>query len=342
VDERKFSRRRALGAGAALVGTGLAAPILRQEFARGDNVVLPTEEEYLAHLQEEYSYQEQVRMQAQACADSCGNKEFWGSMAFAQSAGDNLKFKIFVPGIAGKDELPKRSPTPTPTTTPTPEPIPVIGADRPKWGREVLLSPVFKGPSDRPYVGLTIDDGYFSRDEILNTLISKNVSATFFIIGSLMEAYSDFIRRARDSGLTERANHTWTHTDLRFKSWSQIANDEMKRSQDYSMDYFSETLQPYGRPYGGNRNTAVDSAFADRNFRDILWNVSGDAGNYTPSQLVSLYLGQLDRMANPKGSIILLHFRTATAQALPAIIDGIRARDLEPVKLSKLYEGGRV
>jgi peptidoglycan/xylan/chitin deacetylase (PgdA/CDA1 family) len=38
------------------------------------------------------------------------------------------------------------------------------------------------------------------------------------------------------------------------------------------------------------------------------------------------------------GSIVLLHFSERDVGALPAIIDGLRARGLEPVGLSELFE----
>lgn len=338
--ERSYSRRRVLGAG--LVAGAMASRLL-PDLARGQRFELTDEETYLGQLQEEFPFQEQVRLAAQTCTESCGEEKFWGSMAFAQSSDGKPKFRIFLPQLANDEKkkivipgLAKKDPEPAPVAVITPV------SERPKWPREVLLSPVFKGPSDRPLVGLTIDDGYFARDEILATLVDKKVSATLFIIGIVREMYRDFIVRAKETGRTEEANHSFTHTDLTKKTWSQIANDELGRSEDSLGSIDQETTLPYARPYGGIRNTFVDSAFADRGFRPILWNVSGDAGNYTANQLVELYLSQLDRMANPWGSIILLHFRTETARALPYIIDGIRVRGMEPVKLGRLYEGGRV
>ncbi len=41
------------------------------------------------------------------------------------------------------------------------------------------------------------------------------------------------------------------------------------------------------------------------------------------------------------GSIILMHFRPGTCSVLPDIIREIRARGMQPVALSRLYEDGR-
>lgn len=80
----------------------------------------------------------------------------------------------------------------------------------------------------------------------------------------------------------------------------------------------------------------------------MLWNVSGDAGtqwtSYDPRALANYYFGLMDRMSNPWGSIILMHFRESTAiskvngvgSALALVIDGVRARGMEPVSADRL------
>ncbi|MBI3341811.1 polysaccharide deacetylase family protein [Candidatus Curtissbacteria bacterium] len=342
---RRAILRSGLGAGATLFGLG------------GDRrtsglPVFPTEEEYLRQLALEHLDQEQVRLLAANCNTVCGGQKFEGSLVLAQEGPalvSGNKFIYLVTDVA-REEF---SPAPVlPPPPPEPEPVPKLL--RPQWERKYLLAPVLQGPSDRPLVGLTVDDGYFARDEILNTLIAKDVSATFFIIGQVMEQYPDFVRKARDSGRIKFGNHTYTHTDLRFKNWDQIANGEMKRSEDVLMRIAGETTIPFGRPFGGNRNTSVDTAFADRGFRPILWNVSGDAGtqwsSFNPTALADYYLALLRNQRNPWGSIILTHFRESTGisrvagvpSALEQIIDGVRAMGMEPVGLDKLYEDGRV
>jgi peptidoglycan/xylan/chitin deacetylase (PgdA/CDA1 family) len=39
------------------------------------------------------------------------------------------------------------------------------------------------------------------------------------------------------------------------------------------------------------------------------------------------------------GSIILMHFGERAVIALPAIVDGLRAKGLEPVTLTRLFAG---
>ena len=59
---------------------------------------------------------------------------------------------------------PSASPTATVTPSPTPPPPTPIPAPtllpRPAWPDDVLRRPAYSGPTDRPLVGLTIDDGW--------------------------------------------------------------------------------------------------------------------------------------------------------------------------------------
>lgn len=187
---------------------------------------------------------------------------------------------------------------------------------------------------------MTIDDGYSARNEVLDMLIAKNVRGTLFVIGSVARSDPAFVRRACDAGF-EFGSHTYSHADLTKLSPSDASN-EVKRDVDtlVAIDERAKPL-PYLRPFGGNRNSSTDQIGANLGERTILWNVSGDAGNYTVDGLVKLYLSQIDAFKNPWGSIILMHFNQKTPQALAQIIDGIRGRGMEPVPLSKLFEGGR-
>ena len=298
------------------------------------------EAQYLRHLFLEHRQQEEVTLAAQDDGGAYGDLKMPSSLLF-EPAGTG-KYKLLVPSLVrggwGEKNLPYGSVAVNLSVGVEP---PKVFGERPRWPAEILRSPVFKGPSDRPMVGLTFDDGYFGREEILSTIVAQKVEATFFIIGSVISANRSFVKRATESGVIDWGNHTYTHGNLTGMSVAQI-NGELADTESVLADASGATTIPIMRPPGGSRNSATIEAAASRSFRTFLWNVSGDAGSYTPDQLVSLYLGQIDKMQNPWGSILLMHFRTATAQALPEIIRGLKTRGLQPVSLGRLYEGGRV
>lgn len=207
--------------------------------------------------------------------------------------------------------------------------------ERPKWDYTMRATILRKIDTKKPVVALTIDDGFSNLDEVLNTLKDKKVNATFFLIGRLMdEKTRPFIERALSSGC-EIANHTMSHGDPTKKPKAEVKKDIQLFEIIVENTVKGATTVPYMRPSGGA--TSVDSiaATAEEGYRTILWGVSGDAGGYTPSQLVNLYLNQLKSLKDPRGSIILMHFQESTRRALPEIIDGIRSMSLEPTTLTE-------
>lgn len=222
---------------------------------------------------------------------------------------------------------------------------------KPRWDASVLNSAVGRGPSDRPMVALTIDDGAMSLDETLKVIREEGAGATFFLTGKYLDRRRDFIEQALETPGVEIGNHTWNHSDLPPLSDARITEELTRFEQLLADTVRGATSAPYLRPPGGSKSDRVVSIAAALGYRTILWNISGDAGSVAPSQLADLYMRQLDRRmtivdGKPNyqdawGSIVLLHFRPGTCSVLPDLIRGIRARGMEPVALSTLYEGGR-
>ncbi len=222
---------------------------------------------------------------------------------------------------------------------------------KPAWDSSVLNSAVGRGPSDRPMVALTIDDGAMSLDETLKVIREEGAGATFFLTGKYLDRRRDFLEQALDTPGVEIGNHTWNHSDLPGLNDARVS-EEIGRFEELLADTVrGATSAPYLRPPGGSKSDRVVAIAAALGYRTILWNISGDGGSVPPAQLADLYMRQLDKrqtIVDGKpgyqeawGSIILLHFRPGTCSVLPDLIRGIRARGMEPVALSTLYEGGR-
>ena len=230
------------------------------------------------------------------------------------------------------------SETPTPPMAPlagaAPMPTPRVVARKPAWGSDLLRQVVSLGPADRPLVALTIDDGWFSRDAVLNVLKAKDVQLTFFLAGRPIAGDYGFVARALDAGF-EIANHTMDHYDLTAKSAAYIRQDLVDFEDLVKTQVIGATTQPFMRPSGGALNQTVVDASAAAGYRPVLWSGSvGDgSASTTPTQMIDYGL----KAAKP-GAIILMHFSERAVVALPPLIDGIRAKGLEPVSLSKLFE----
>ncbi len=233
--------------------------------------------------------------------------------------------------VARPDATQPATPTPSPSPTPRPGFEP-----RPVWTSQVLDQVARSGPTDRPFVGLTIDDGWTARDGVLAVLKERKVQPTFFLTGRAIANDRDFIARALDGGC-EIGNHTMDHAWLVDKSKAYIQKD-LQDFEDLVRSIVPDaTTVPYMRPSGGAINQTVIDASAELGYRPILWNASTGDGSTstTPDQMVRNALS-----AGP-GAILITHFSQRAVAALPGIIDGLRARGLEPVSLTALFQGSK-
>ena len=234
---------------------------------------------------------------------------------------------------------PTSVPTDTPTATVMPATATAVAGRRhhsphPEWPPDLLRQVIRSGPTERPLVALTIDDGWSSRDAVLDVLQQKKVYPTLFLAGRPILGDKAFVARAFDSGC-EIANHTWDHYDLINKTAEYIQKDLRDFEDIVREQVTGATTLPFMRPSGGSVNQGVIDASAAAGYRVILWSGSSGDGSAstTPADMVKNVLAS----ARP-GAIILMHFTDRGVIALPGMIDGIRAKGLEPVSLSKLFE----
>lgn len=222
-------------------------------------------------------------------------------------------------------------PTPMPTASPTPG---VHFTRRPVWSSEILRQVTSTGPTDRPLCALTIDDGWYSRDDVLEVLKQQKVQLSFFLAGRPIAGDHAFIARALDAGF-EIANHTMDHYDLIGKTADYVKKD-LADFENLVRDMVTgATTMPYMRPSGGSLNQTVVDASMAAGYRPILW--SGSAGDGSASTTPAQMTANVISAAKP-GAIILMHFSERAVAALPGMIAGIRAKGIEPVSLSKLFE----
>jgi len=168
---------------------------------------------------------------------------------------------------------------------------------------------------------------------VLGVLKDRKVHPTFFLTGRAIANDRDFIARALDGGC-EIANHTMDHAWLVDKSKAYIQKD-LQDFEDLVRSIVPDaTTVPYMRPSGGAINQTVIDASAELGYRPILWNASTGDGSTstTPEQMVR------NALAAGPGAILITHFSQRTVAALPGIIDGLRAKGLEPVSLTALFQ----
>jgi peptidoglycan-N-acetylglucosamine deacetylase len=215
---------------------------------------------------------------------------------------------------------------PAPPPAPNPAPPPVVG--RPAWSPDVMRQPLRRGDTGRPVVYLTFDDGWGHPDAILAILQEKGVRATACLVGTFMEQHPDFVRRWAASGNTF-CNHSWNHDDLTrlpllFGAPGSLPENLTRTEELLARIAPGHSMRPFMRPPFGSLNAEVASAAAELGYRPILWSL--DPQDWRPGVDPNALRNHVVSNAT-NGDIILLHFtRYSTVQALPGIIDGLRAR----------------
>ena len=181
-------------------------------------------------------------------------------------------------------------------------------------------------------VAITLDDCLWDWAGALRALRSRGVKATFFCPGQVVNQRPDLARRTLRDGHAI-GSHGWDHALLTTLSESQV-RDRLLKDRAVWWRYGPDTSVPYMRPpYGGYNQTVLSASAATGHSRIIMWDV--DPMDYTGLSAAAI-TRRVVRNAR-QGSIILLHTKVTTANALPAILDGLARKGLEPVTIPRLF-----
>jgi peptidoglycan/xylan/chitin deacetylase (PgdA/CDA1 family) len=187
-------------------------------------------------------------------------------------------------------------------------------------------------------VALTFDDGPddpFSL-QVSAILDSHDTKATFFEVGKALDARPDIAKALFADGHL-LGNHSYHHDYWR---WLDPRYPELDRTQDA----FKRELgicPAFFRPPHGQRTPFMLAHASAKNMHTVTWDVSAQDWSTQDGAVVAR---KVLEQARP-GSIILLHDgldgtvtadRSVLLDALPIILDGLKAKGLEPVRLDEL------
>jgi peptidoglycan/xylan/chitin deacetylase (PgdA/CDA1 family) len=243
---------------------------------------------------------------------------------------------------------------PSTTTTSTTTTSTTTSTTRPRV--TALPTVVDHGPRDRREVTLTFDSNMtvdmlhrldsgrvktYANLAVLDYLEAHHIRATFFLAGLWVNRYPDVTRRIASNPDFEIGSHSYLHLAFHAPCYGEdvLPVDQMAADVERSerqLRHFTNRLTAYFRFPGGCYDATALRAIAPAGVTVIQYDdPSGDAfGTSVPAIIAQA----LDHVQN--GSIIVMHITEAnaplTALALPAIVDGLRARGLQIVKLSTL------
>jgi peptidoglycan/xylan/chitin deacetylase (PgdA/CDA1 family) len=250
---------------------------------------------------------------------------------------------LVIPGVVldGSD-LPEPSPGATPTAAPsatlpaTPEPTPSAGGTSRRVGH---------GARDSSMVALTLDMGgrLDPALDIMGWLIDHDVHATIFPTGRTGST-TTIGRQALElvvehPDLFDLGNHSWSHPDFRDLSDEQMI-EELERTESALVALLGMSTRPWFRPpFGGVSDRVLDTVGRAGYGYTVMWDIDTidwrpeSDGGPTADEIVDKVVDAADG-----GSIVLMHLGGFnTFEALPRIVDGLRAKGLTPVTLGEMF-----
>jgi peptidoglycan-N-acetylglucosamine deacetylase len=235
------------------------------------------------------------------------------------------------PPIATPTVPPSNPPTTPPTTPPVTQP-PATGSaqviTKVSTTKKVAVL-TFDAGADRGFVA-----------QILDTLKTEGIEASFGMTGKWAEQNPDIIRRISNEG-HDFINHTYTHGS--FTGFSTNSSpltqaqrwQELDRTEAIIQELIGKSTKPYFRPPYGDYNASVNSDIFARGYRfNIMWTV--DSLGWKGLSAEEIRQRVVSRTV--PGAIHLFHVgeQSQDAAALPLIIDDLQAQGYSFARISDL------
>lgn len=206
-------------------------------------------------------------------------------------------------------------------------------------GKKAPAAPAPKKPQPRSEggvdcancVAITYDDGPGAEtNRLLDKLKAKNAHASFMVLAPNANQHPELLKRMKAEGHTI-GNHTKSHRQLNTLSYDQVSQeiDAGNAAIKKATGQGTRWVRP---PYGAT-NATVDQATRNKGVSQALWDVDTMDWKDRNSDHVCSAAVQGARA----GSIVLMHdIHPTTVDAADCVIDGLRAKGLEPVSLDRL------
>jgi len=194
--------------------------------------------------------------------------------------------------------------------------------------------PIYCVETDKKLVAISFDAAWGADDteRLLGILKEKEVLATFFLCGYWVEKYPEEVKAIAAAG-HDIGNHGDTHAHGAQLDFAQNQK-EIQGVHDKIKKLLGIDMNLYRPPFGEYNNVVLEAA-ESLHYYAIQWNIDSlDWKNYGVEH-------EINQVVNHKnlsnGSIVLFHNDADfTPDALPQIIDGLRAKGYSFVPISDL------
>lgn len=200
----------------------------------------------------------------------------------------------------------------------------------------VVAEPIYQGADDKNLVAITVnvDWGEDVLPDMLKILKEKDVKATFFVTGRFAEKFPDLVKEIAADG-HEIGSHGYSHPHHDQISTEENLQDILK-GETVLKSLIGKKPLLFAPAYGEHGKTCLEAAEQNGN-KVILWTADTiDWQNPPPDQATLVQRVTGDKLHN--GTIILMHPKAHTVQALPQMIDAIRDKGYTLSTVSHMLE----
>lgn len=235
-----------------------------------------------------------------------------------ESASDPAVY-VGVPLEEAQVSAPGTEATPS-TSTPTPKPVPQ---------RESYTSVEIS----QPIIAMTFDDGPHPvhTPKLLDMLKERNIKATFYVVGQLVNEYPDIVRRMAAEG-HEVANHTWSHPYLT-KLGADSVKSQIQKSSDAIEKLTGRRPTNMRPPYGATNSRLNKRMNEEFGLKVIMWSVDPMDWRYRNAARVT---NEILTKTQPGGIVLAHDIHASTVAAMPATLDGLAKKGFQFVTVSEL------
>ena len=184
-------------------------------------------------------------------------------------------------------------------------------------------------------VVLTFDDGPWpgNTPAVLKALDEQCTKGLFFAVGKHATYHPEILRQVLAAGHTV-GTHTWSHVNLNSKKLTeQQAKDEVELGISAVKFALGTNPAPFFRFPQLQHNPAIVSYFGTRNV--AMFSCDLDSFDFrkgaTPEKIVDTVMTKLDKLG--KGIILMHDFQKHTAEALPTLLQRLKAGGYKVVQM---------
>jgi peptidoglycan/xylan/chitin deacetylase (PgdA/CDA1 family) len=168
---------------------------------------------------------------------------------------------------------------------------------------------------------------------ILDALDSADARATFFLDGRWAEANEGLVRSIAERG-HELGNHGYRHPDWTTMTSAEIEAD-LTATERVADRLTGRSVKPWARPPYGAVDDRVLGVLRDAGYHAV-YRDAVDGAHWPGETTAATVRDRAFRSAHDGGVIVFHTNRAETPEALPAVIDDLRAAGLRPGTLSEL------